>query len=660
MPRQAAECPAATQVHFETSSRMHHAQFPQLVSQTLRPIPARISHLALSRRLPHAPGATTNLEQLAREYNETVTFIGRQLKKDPRLKPDDVQLSFEHLRTCQSCANYQHVHAALHTCTALDIGTTQQLFVDDFVIDRWSNLVRFLNPPSMQQPVLRAPEPLQARAPRQLRFGCPCSVVRDGAGYRLWHTGNGGGVQTRVNDRLGVVGLRQPTAFVRRSANGLDGWSDAVPVRLDGKEPGGTFAIAVGAGASAKRLVAGYEGKRARACLATSTDGVDWATVAAPQGAASKGKRRSECWDGSTSFLGRAADTYVLPLTELAPPLVWYRRDFGTPGGWREIRGVHVVSLGADLPSISAGAKQRNQTGLSSWYLDRLGKLERFRRQIYSVLLTFMGNGLWLGLLTVIEWPKDLSEPTGNSSAAPQRDTTNVYLVTSRDGVHFDDEWVYAQRPLIPKGTRWSDWDSGFVLPAAQIVTDATTHRIYYEVRSGSRHEERFDKPGTIAVASWDRDRLVGVHLAHGDVEGWLTTKLFRLRGLAVVLNVDTQQACSSVTVEVLDEANRPFAGFGHESAIPLRGHSSGTRAFANWVEAGASLPHRLLGRRVKLRFTLRGAAKLYGFALARNASTARRQRRRSQLQPTPPVPLSNAAEAKYSVAGSKQTPRTR
>lgn len=321
MPRQAAECPAATQVHFETSSRMHHAQFPQLVSQTLRPIPARISHLALSRRLPHAPGATTNLEQLAREYNETVTFIGRQLKKDPRLKPDDVQLSFEHLRTCQSCANYQHVHAALHTCTALDIGTTQQLFVDDFVIDRWSNLVRFLNPPSMQQPVLRAPEPLQARAPRQLRFGCPCSVVRDGAGYRLWHTGNGGGVQTRVNDRLGVVGLRQPTAFVRRSANGLDGWSDAVPVRLDGKEPRGTFAIAVGAGASAKRLVAGYEGKRARACLATSTDGVDWATVAAPQGAASKGKRRSECWDGSTSFLGRAADTYVLPLTELAPPL---------------------------------------------------------------------------------------------------------------------------------------------------------------------------------------------------------------------------------------------------------------------------------------------------------------------------------------------------
>ena len=643
---QAAECSAATQVHFEISSRVHHAQFPKLVSQTLRPIPARISHLARSRRVPHAPGATASLEHLAREYNETVAFIGRQLKKDPRLKPADVQLSFEHLHTCQSCANYQHVHAALHTSADLDIGTTMQLFVDDFMIDRWSNLVRFLNPPTMQEPVLRAPEPLQAREPRQLRFGCPCSVVRDSTGYRLWHTGNGGGVQTRVNDKLGVVGLRQPASFFRRSANGLDGWSDAVPVRLDGKEPSGTFATALGAGASADRLVAGYEGKRARACLATSIDGVDWATVAAPQGAASKGKRRSsECWDGSTSFLGRAADTYVLPLTELAPPVVWYRRDFGTPGGWREIRGVHVVSLGADLPSISAGAKRRNQTSLASWYLDRLGKLERFRRQIYSVLLTPMGNGLWLGLLTVIEWPKDLSEPTGISFAAPQRDTTNVYLVTSRDGVHFDDEWVYAQRPLIPKGTRWSDWDSGFVLPAAQIVTDETTHRIYYEARSGSRHEERFDKPGSIAMASWDRDRLVGVHLAHGDVEGWLTTKPFRLRGLAVVLNVDTQLACSSVTVEVLDgEENTPFAGFGHESAIPLRGQSGGTRALARWAEAGASLPRRLLGRRVKLRFTLRGAAKLYGFALASNASAPRRQRRRSQLQSSAPAPLEGAS----------------
>ena len=89
-------------------------------------------------------------------------------------------------------------------------------------------------------------------------------------------------------------------------------------------------------------------------------------------------------------------------------------------------------------------------------------------------------------------------------------------------------------------------------------------------------------------------------------------------------------------------EANTPFAGFGKESAIPLRGYS-GARVFAHWAGAGASLPRRLLGIRVKLRFTLRGAAKLYGFALASNASAARRQRRRPQSQPTAPVRLEAA-----------------
>ena len=55
--------------------------------------------VARSRRLSPAAlagSATANLEQLAREYNETIAFIGKQLKKDPRLKPGDVQLNFEH------------------------------------------------------------------------------------------------------------------------------------------------------------------------------------------------------------------------------------------------------------------------------------------------------------------------------------------------------------------------------------------------------------------------------------------------------------------------------------------------------------------------------------------------------------------------------------
>jgi hypothetical protein len=98
--RNAAECPATAHVHYELSSKTHSAQFPQLVPQTLRPIPARISHRCpLPTPAALAGSATANLEQLAREYNETIAFIGKQLKKDPRLN-----------RSQETCSSTLSIH----------------------------------------------------------------------------------------------------------------------------------------------------------------------------------------------------------------------------------------------------------------------------------------------------------------------------------------------------------------------------------------------------------------------------------------------------------------------------------------------------------------------------------------------------------------------
>ena len=47
--------------------------------------------------------------------------------------------------------------------------------------------------------------------------------------------------------------------------------------------------------------------------------------------------------------------------------------------------------------------------------------------------------------------PKDVSEPQGDDEPYFKRDTLSIYLVTSRDGVHIDHEWVYAHQPLLPK-----------------------------------------------------------------------------------------------------------------------------------------------------------------------------------------------------------------
>jgi len=105
-----------------------------------------------------------------------------------------------------------------------------------------------------------------------------------------------------------------------------------------------------------------------------------------------------DCVDGSYSELGRAGDTNIQVIYDSLRKrqLVWYRRDFGTWGGWREIRGVQAVSLQPRISdcavSRQAAARLRRKRKLaaktvpklelvSSFYLDRLGKLERYRRQ---------------------------------------------------------------------------------------------------------------------------------------------------------------------------------------------------------------------------------------------------------------------------------------
>ena len=117
-----------------------------------------------------------------------------------------------------------------------------------------------------------------------------------------------------------------------------------------------------------------------------------------------------------------------------------------------------------------------------------------------------VAQGLFLGLMTVIEWAKDLDEPVGRDLPAHQRDTTNVYLVTSRDGRSIDDEWVYAHQPLITKGATQKDWDAGFVLPASGFVHTAKEHLLYYEVRA--RSTPGSPCPSSMPVVSMPRMRV--------------------------------------------------------------------------------------------------------------------------------------------------------
>ena len=225
--------------------------------------------------------------------------------------------------------------------------------------------------------------------------------------------------------------------------------------------------------------------------------------------------------------------------------------------------------------------------------------------------------------MTVIEWAKDDMEDAGSHLPRFERDTASIYLVTSRDGVHVNAEWVYARQPLVPKGELQHEWNSGFQLAASQIVMDDTKtySRVYFEARK-HRHEDRFKEAGSIGMASWRRDTMVGVRAADAAAgPAVLVTKTFSMQSdrLGLLLNVDAQSGpCGNgtVTVEVVDDAERalPLAS-GH---LPVPVTTQAAAARVQWTQNAAAVSSIPISRGslMRLRFTITGSARLYAFRL--------------------------------------------
>ena len=386
----------------------------ELTRQRLRPIDPEPVYRASVRPIPlEAPQSLTDAV-LELEYNETRRFLSRQLSTDPRLKPADVVVSTDHMRSCAICANERGHRASLHALGAArrsvgepkvgpkvhatpapprNIGERTQLFVDDWVVHSYQNVRRFVNPPSSREPILRpaavasppAARPSVERVPhsygvspagtssdgkgtpsdgKDTRFGCPCSVApAPNGGVWLWHAATPHGSRLRLATHPSECRATDPRCFkpdehaiVRRwSPDGHTNWSAPVAVSLAGKPKLRTFwvgasttdtwpsasMVVASPGTSAvpqrQPLLAGYEGIWGVACLASSTDGgMTWRNLASPADRATHLAPGSEasiavCADRAPSFLQRAADAYVTPVTDgRGTELVYYRKDFGT------------------------------------------------------------------------------------------------------------------------------------------------------------------------------------------------------------------------------------------------------------------------------------------------------------------------------------------
>jgi len=347
--------------------------------------------------------------------------------------------------------------------------------------------------------------------------------------------------------------------------------------------PGGMVYIDPHETDPAHRYKACYAHKKVRAALAYSADGIHWKT-----------------YNNGEPVTCRAADTYNQILWDEDAKV--YR--LFTRTDWRgypiEVRGTRSMT-NPDIKTDPTGWHLIRQ-----WLFDRNGPEEWKRRQVYA-LTDWIYHGVHFGQFMVFDYPEDNSEGPKNFHRSHNRNVLNYYLAASRDADNWDLQWIYAGRPIIPRGGDGA-WDNGMLTHSAGIVTHADKHWLYY-AGFNERHgvwdpaKDKRCKVG-IGVATLRLDGFV--YLEAKDEPGTVVTKPFKLEGDKLQVNVKGNE----FLVEVLNRKGEPFSGFSAKEATKHK-RVDELRLTPTWKNRLS----RLKGSVIRLRFHLRNA-KLFSFQI--------------------------------------------
>lgn len=185
--------------------------------------------------------------------------------------------------------------------------------------------------------------------------------------------------------------------------------------------------------------------------------------------------------------------------------------------------------------------------------------------------------------------------------------TVDVRLAVSRDGKNF--KRLGGRKPFLKLGPEGS-FSSRAVWAMPYPVRVGDELWIYYVGKN--RDHDRFPDPAASEhMTGIGRAimRLDGFVSADADYSGGeIVTPLIRFQGKTLELNLDTSGG-GSVKVELLDENNRPIAGYTKADAAPLCGNS--VRLPVTWCESKDI--GKLAGKPIKLRFIMQDC-KLYAF----------------------------------------------
>jgi hypothetical protein len=200
----------------------------------------------------------------------------------------------------------------------------------------------------------------------------------------------------------------------------------------------------------------------------------------------------------------------------------------------------------------------------------------------------------------------------------------DIRLAISEDGEHF--KRIQPHQKVISRG-RHGEWDDGFLVISDKPAIKDDKIYLYYAgngedwtswPRQNTAPGYRFPSSGSVrlsrmGLATIDSGRLACLETSDRETPGSVATRPIEVsaRGAQLLVNVsDAQQNRSWIAVAVLDpETGKPLSGFAGEdcqsicrngAAVPVKWKDK------TFADVGAS--------RIRLRFMLNGAARLYSY----------------------------------------------
>ncbi len=247
----------------------------------------------------------------------------------------------------------------------------------------------------------------------------------------------------------------------------------------------------------------------------------------------------------------------------------------GHPADWKTV---------ADKICVDDPGKERNR-----WGQPRLQ---------FNGMTNWIYEGVYFGLMDVYTMDKSNFFDGFDYETRHDDDYMDFYIGTSRNGLSFDKSWIYARKPLVPRGAAGT-FDKDGIKPPAQIVTYNDEHWIYY----GGMPERHYSRGRDLKIGL-AKLRLDGfICLEAKDTPGTVVTKAFKLEGDKLEVNVDAKDGW--VRIELLDANSKAIGGFSGRAAKQYK-NADELRLKPQW-NSGGDLS-QLKGKTIKLRFTLQNA----------------------------------------------------